>query len=1168
MSQKVTTRLNDNSIRAEGKRKFKQFYNIPDGTNPKTRRSYLNEAIDAYEGFDVSSESEELCRKFNINVDYYYVDPQPDDVDINKVQFNLIDSVVIDPEYPTVNILLTQSPSGKLHADRITDVETLTGYRVCPYCKEEVYSIRDDPERKHQSRFLKHCEKCKENNGRLIQDVQLNKTQQPYAPHITKQKIYQWLLAHNLQEHFRPTRYYITFDFETLETNEELQLSECATLNAYLKPFMVSSTVKTDTALCASGLRPSVSGLKETVPARTRTFTKNFCLASSESFISDWIEWLFDVAPEIVKANVKQYDIHNEQFHDLLNEEFNTVNVIGFNSGKFDLNLILRELNTAKWKIKSILGSSSQFKQITVKKNECPYSLRFIDIRNYIAGGTLDQFTQDFGNNKSRVKSFFPYQFITWENWETELFKTEPFTQESFYSALTKETISDSDYQIYLSDYANFKNRLDYFIHYCNKDVEIMIDPIDKIIDETFVYKIDMLHNLSLSSNASMIRYALAYKDFDPNEKYPEKDTESNFELTKKYWKYKVDSYKKQDEKAKRDTKNNVSMNDYQYYHDLILTSKCSMCGKAFTYDNKPTLDRIDNDKPHTKENCQLMCCYCNVVKSNKDEDIQRLRINLRNYALKNNLPMTLDSVEAYHILRNGITGGLSNVQHRVNLKGITHINKLSYDPLTKTVSNKDTDNIMTHFVGVDFNSLYPSSFSSNKHEFIKYTDGRMYMPGRLNEVLICDTATKKAKALGIIRRKDTLFVAEVKGHIDEKYINDYINFLPIIRNLEITTDEQTIGEFMYNYMKTNNLPIDQKQRKLTQLASTHNTYMPFSSYYLWYLIDRFHFIIDDIQSILTFTKNTCFNTFANEFMNERQKAELEGNKGKGLFCKISLNGSYGYDAMNTQNYAKTKIMNEQKARVACMSNKFKNIREIGEDTYQVMMKDRFYRCDTCLQEAFFTLDNAKYWYLVFIYDFMYKCMDVNKFHFIEGDTDSSYWAIAGDPSLPNTQAFQAIIKNKTFYDRYIYQFAPFDFFCFNDKFKPKLNNKAEEKAHEKKLLGLAIEKQGDNMIALCSKCYTSFNGEIGTDSFKRLALKMKGVSMKQNKQLTSDKYLNVVKNGVTYDGENIGLQLKNGQMTRLSINKTALTGSHTKAVVHENGCCMPFIVDAKYVSI
>ncbi|KAI5502408.1 hypothetical protein TVAGG3_0886340 [Trichomonas vaginalis G3] len=373
MNKNGTAKMNDNQIRAEGRRLFKRFYNIPDGVNPKTRRSYLNEAIDAYEGFDISSESERLARMLNVNIDFIYCDPQPEDVDINKVDFPLVESIMIDPEFETVNILLTQSPCGKLHADRITDVEALTGYKVCSFCKEEVYSIRDDPERKNQRRFLKHCEKCKENNGRLIQDVQLQNTQQPYAPHITKQKIYQWLLAHNLQEYYKPTRYYITFDFETLETKEELLLSECATLNAYLKPFMVSSTVKLN----------------------DKTYTRNFCLTSSDSFISDWIEFLFSTCSLVAKSNIEQYEElmntlnekQKEAFKELLDEEFNKVNIIGFNSGKFDLNLILRDLNTAKWKIKSMLGSSSQFKQIIVKKTNVPYELRFIDIRNYIAGG-------------------------------------------------------------------------------------------------------------------------------------------------------------------------------------------------------------------------------------------------------------------------------------------------------------------------------------------------------------------------------------------------------------------------------------------------------------------------------------------------------------------------------------------------------------------------------------------------------------------------------------------------------------------------------------------------------------------------------------------------------------------------------------------------------------
>ena len=113
----------------------------------------------------------------------------------------------------------------------------------------------------------------------------------------------------------------------------------------------------------------------------------------------------------------------------------------------------------------------------------------------------------------------------------------------------------------------------------------------------------------------------------------------------------------------------------------------------------------------------------------------------------------------------------------------------------------------MIHFFGVDFNSLYLSVFSSTPHKFITYTDGKMYMPGRLTGVIkvirddgVDDEARKKA--LSIIDAKKSLFVAEIKGHIHKEYINDCINFLPILRIINIKTDEQTIGSFMYNYMK------------------------------------------------------------------------------------------------------------------------------------------------------------------------------------------------------------------------------------------------------------------------------------------------------------------------------------------------------------------------------
>ncbi|KAA6398764.1 MAG: hypothetical protein EZS28_005704, partial [Streblomastix strix] len=54
-----------------------------------------------------------------------------------------------------------------------------------------------------------------------------------------------------------------------------------------------------------------------------------------------------------------------------------------------------------------------------------------------------------------------------------------------------------------------------------------------------------------------------------------------------------------------------------------------------------------------------------------------------------------------------------------------------------KKVTVLTTDHRITHVVGIDFNSLYPSVMSSEPHKFIKYTGGKMYM---------CESQTGKIK--------------------------------------------------------------------------------------------------------------------------------------------------------------------------------------------------------------------------------------------------------------------------------------------------------------------------------------------------------------------------------------------------------------------------------------
>ncbi|KAA6386161.1 MAG: hypothetical protein EZS28_018311 [Streblomastix strix] len=81
-----------------------------------------------------------------------------------------------------------------------------------------------------------------------------------------------------------------------------------------------------------------------------------------------------------------------------------------------------------------------------------------------------------------------------------------------------------------------------------------------------------------------------------------------------------------------------------------------------------------------------------------------------------------------------------------------------------------------------------------------------------------------------------------------------------------------------------------------------------------------------------------------------------------------------------------------------------------------------------------------------------YGSDDMNRIHFIEGDTDSAYWAISGNPNEDFTQQFNAVINDRDFY---------------NDNAKYYFPMIKSDVFDEKKILGLAIERQGVAMVAL-----------------------------------------------------------------------------------------------------
>jgi hypothetical protein len=296
--------------------------------------------------------------------------------------------------------------------------------------------------------------------------------------------------------------------------------------------------------------------------------------------------------------------------------------------------------------------------------------------------------------------------------------------------------------------------------------------------------------------------------------------------------------------------------------------------------------------------------------------------------------------------------------------------------------------------------------------------------------------------------------------------------------------------------------------------------------------------VIDEVKDISVFYKTYCFNKFVTTMMKRRIASIKEGNSGYGNYCKMMMNSSFGYDILNEQKYTKTKICDRVQALRAQGKTNWLSTRQIGPNSFLVHYKPASYKCSTCIQEGFFTLDNAKFAYVNFYYSFMDRCLDTNRFHFIEGDTDSMYFAVSGDPNKGIHQGFDAIVKDRAYYDKHVYDWFP---------------DPSKGIEDEKKLGGVAIEREGDEMIAIAPKCY--YIRTNGKDK-----LKIKGCSLGRNPQITSASYKDNIRDGTTANATNCGFHVKNGEIVKDYVEKTAISGIHNKMIVLSNNSCAPYI--------
>ncbi|KAA6359882.1 MAG: hypothetical protein EZS28_044591, partial [Streblomastix strix] len=284
---------------AEGKRLLFEFYNV----KKENQREFLKN----YQGFNWDG-SLKVCQKYNININCYEFDDKNVEVPYKLFTNYHIDNQQASKDY---NILFLNDDDGNQHLMYIISVDKLLGIKICPICNNHAIFTKD-PNNNSKRKMDTHMKECQQNNGQIKKYITLEKFPKPFVPHITSNKTFRYLLAHNRESEYKATQYYITFRFQT-----ELQKTR-GYQYPFLTPTAVASTVKAKNYI------------------KTISFDK-----TQDNFVEKWLEQVFSEALQIRDDNKYADDVPQRY----------EVHIIGFDCLKSATTLKFKNIISMKYEI-------------------------------------------------------------------------------------------------------------------------------------------------------------------------------------------------------------------------------------------------------------------------------------------------------------------------------------------------------------------------------------------------------------------------------------------------------------------------------------------------------------------------------------------------------------------------------------------------------------------------------------------------------------------------------------------------------------------------------------------------------------------------------------------------------------------------------------------------
>ena len=790
--------------------------------------------------------------------------------------------------------------------------------------------------------------------------------------------------------------------------------------------------------------------------------------------------------------------------------------VVGFNSGRYDLNAI------KKFFVPLLIHNNA-----AVIKRQNTYmclstdQLKFVDICNYLAPGvSYDKYLKAYGCELQ--KGHFPYEYMD------DLQKLEDRVlppQSAFFSQLKNEGISDADYarcQAVWHD-NQMKTMRDFLVWYNNRDVIPFLQAIDKQFAFYQQHNIDMFKDGISVPGLSLLHL---FNDL-PNDTYFVTFNRTNSDLHQL-------------------VKDNIVGGPaiiFHRYHEKNVTQirgGGEMCRSIVGYDaNALYLWAIMQDLPtgwYTRRRAE------NGFRPQQAQPYGQMAAQW----------LTSVSSRSGRIIRHQSNGREKRVG-KLLVDGWCTVTRTAYQ-----FHGCYFHGCSNCYGPQDTNALNGKTMARLLEETKKNT---AYLRRHVKVVEMWECQWKReSKALPRPKWNmtqseiladvvnGTLFgMVECDVHVPPDLRKHFSEMQPIFKNVTVSRDD--IGPYMSQYAEEHNILA--KPRRMLIGSYRGNKILLTTPLLRWYLAHGL--VVDRVYQIVEYSPKPCFQHFGESVSTARRNGDVDPDKSIiADTMKLLGNSAYGKTVTNVDRRRDIKYCTEVGTSSHINNKRFRQLDVVTEDAYEVTSNKARVTYDLPLHIGFFVYQYAKLRMLQFYYDFVARYVDRPLYQYCEMDTDSAYIALAGD-SIDDLVA----PEHREHYFRNRSQWLPAEC-CDNHKDDYVQTRLAglpwtatdaccvARKAYDKRTPGLfKIEWCGDGFIGLCSKTYYCFGSTNKCTT--------KGLNKRQN-TIDKDAFLSVLTNRRSGSGVNRGFRVRDSSVMTYIQERAALTYFYPKRKVLEDG--------------